>query len=125
MSADSNEIRSVLSLITTASERRPDRLLYRTLIGPKHLAEVVQKVEQITAVKETLPENMKDVAEEAKEILMKALISTTSIKGNMLQMLTTNKSEIRVNDPRVRRSVLGGLLKGDGGGGGFGGDGGY
>jgi len=120
LSDPSGEIRSVLGLITSASGRRADRLLYRTLVGPKHLAEVVQKVEQITAVKETLPENMQDVAEEAKEILIKALISTTSVKGHMLSMLTTNKSEIKVNDPRVRRSIMGGLLKQDGGG--FGGD---
>jgi len=113
------EIRSVLGLITSASERRADRLLYRTLVGPKHLAEVVQKVEQITAVKETLPETMQDVAEEAKEILIKSLISTTSVKGHMLTMLTTNKSEIKVNDPRVRRSVMGGLLRQDGGDGGY------
>jgi len=83
------------------------------------LAEVVQKVEQITAVKETLPETMQDVAEEAKEILIKSLISTTSVKGHMLTMLTTNKSEIKVNDPRVRRSVMGGLLRQDGGDGGY------
>lgn len=83
------------------------------------MAEVVQKVEQITAVKETLPENMQDVAEEAKEILIKALISTTSVKGHMLTMLTTNKSEIKVNDPRVRRSVMGGLLRDQGGDGGY------
>jgi len=115
----SEEIRSVLGLITSASGRKPERLLYRTLVGPKHLAEVVQKVEQITAVKETLPENMQDVAEEAKEILIKALISTTSVKGHMLTMLTTNKSEIKVNDPRVRRSVMGGLLRDQGGDGGY------
>lgn len=120
MSDPNGEIRSVLSLITAASGRKPERLLYRTLVGPKHLAKVVQKVEQISAVKETLPENMQDVAEEAKEILMRALISTTSVKGHMLSMLTTNKSEIKINDPRVRRSVMGGLLKQDGGG--FGGD---
>lgn len=114
MSDPSGEIRSVLGLITAASGRNPDRLLYRTLVGPKHLAEVVQKVEQITAVKETLPENMQDVAEEAKEILLRGLISTTSVKGHMLTMLTTNKSEIKVNDPRVRRQVMGGLLRGGG-----------
>lgn len=121
MSDPGGDIRSVLGLITAASGRSPERLLYRTLVGPKHLAEVVQKVELITAVKETLPENMKDVAEEAKEILIRGLISTTSVKGHMLSMLTTNKSEIRVNDPRVRKSVLGGLLRSGGsqGGGGF------
>lgn len=120
MSDPTGDIRSILSLITAASGRMPERLLYRTLIGPKHLAKVVQKVEQISAVRETLPENMKDVADEAKEILIRALISTTSVKGHMLSMLTTNKSEIKINDPRVRRSVMGGLLKQDGGG--FGGE---
>lgn len=122
MSDPAGDIRSILSLITAASGRMPERLLYRTLIGPKHLAKVVQKVEQISAVRETLPENMKDVADEAKEILIRALISTTSVKGHMLSMLTTNKSEIKINDPRVRRSVMGGLLKGGGDGGGFGGE---
>ena len=115
MSDPSGEIRSVLGLITSASGRSPERLLYRTLVGPKHLAEVVQKVEQITAIKETLPADMQDVADEAKEILTRALISTTSIKGHMLSMLTTSKSEIKVNDPRVRRQVLGGLLNKGGG----------
>jgi len=60
---------------------------------------------------------MQDVADEAKEILTRALISTTSIKGHMLQMLTTQKSEIKVNDPRARRQIMGGLLRGVGGGG--------
>lgn len=108
--SDSGEVRSILSLITSSSGKNKDRLLYRTLVGPKHLPEVVQKIEQITAVKETLPESMQDVADEAKEILERALISTTSIKGNMLQMLTTQKSVITVNDPRVKRQIAGGLL---------------
>lgn len=115
MSVDaSGEIRSVLGLITSASGKNRDRLLYRTLVGPKHLPEVVQKIEQITAVKETLPENMQDVAEEAREMLIRALIATTSIKGHMLSMLTTQKSEIKVNDPRVRKQIAGGLLRGGG-----------
>lgn len=119
----SEEIRSVLGLITASSGKNKDRLLYRTLVGPKHLPEVVQKIEMITAVKETLPESMQDVADEAKEILERALISTTSIKGAMLSMLTTHKSEIKVNDPKVRRQIAGGLLnRGSGGGGGFGDD---
>jgi len=116
VSDPSGEVRSVLGLITAASGKNRDRLLYRTLVGPKHLAEVVQKVEQITAVKETLPESMQDVAEEAKEIQIKALISTTSVKGHMLTMLTTQRSEIKVNDPRVKRQIAGGLLRGGGGG---------
>ncbi len=116
MSDPNGEVRSVLGLITSAGsgkskDERADRLLYRTLVGPKNLPTAVEKIEQITAVKETLPENMKDVAEEAKEILIKALISTTSVKGHMLSMLTTQRSEIKVNDPRMRRQVMGGLLR--------------
>jgi len=115
------EIRSVLGLILSASggKDRKDRLLYRTLVGPKNLPQAVEKIEQITAVKETLPENMQDVAEEAKEILIKALIATTSVKGHMLTMLTTSKTEVKINDPRARRQVLGGLMRGGGEGGGY------
>lgn len=119
MSDPSGEVRSVLGLITSSGgskENRADRLLYRTLVGPKNLPNAVEKIEQITAVKETLPITMQDVADEAKEILTRALISTTSIKGHMLSMLTTQKSEIKVNDPRARRQIMGGLLRGAGGG---------
>ncbi len=108
-------IRSVLSLITHASgadKNAKDRLLYRTLGGPKNLPEVVEKVEMIEAVKDTLPESMQDVALEAKEILIKSLIATTSIKGAFLTMLTTQKSEFKVTDPRMRRQIAGGILRG-------------
>lgn len=115
MSDPNGEIRSVLGLITSASGKDRDRLLYRTLVLPKHGAEVVQKIEQITAVEETLPENMRDVAREAKEMLLRALISTVSVKGHMLSMLTTSRQEIKVNDPRVRKSIAGGLLRQGGG----------
>jgi uncharacterized protein (UPF0335 family) len=115
VSDPAGEVRSVLGLITTADRKNTDRLFYRTLVGPKNLPEAVEKIEQITTVKETLPESMQDVADEAKESLMKALSSTVSVKGHFLSMLTTNKSEIKINDPKVRRQIAGGLLRNVGG----------
>jgi hypothetical protein len=56
---------------------------------------------------------MQDVALEAKEILIKSLIATTSIKGAFLTMLTTQKSEFKVTDPRMRRQIAGGILRGN------------
>ena len=72
-----------------------------------------ERVEMIEAVKDTLPESMQDVALEAKEILIKSLIATTSIKGAFLTMLTTQKSEFKVSDPRMRRQIAGGILRGN------------
>ncbi len=108
-------------MVTTASgggEKGMKRLMYRTLGGPKNLPEVVQKVEMLDAVKNTLPVSMYDVVDELKEILIDSLISTTSVKGAFLTLLTTQKSEFKINDPNLRRNLSKQILSG-------GGDGGY
>lgn len=107
----------IFGLISDASNKDPINLKYRTLFLPKHGAVVVQAVEMIQYLKPALPENLRDIAEDVYLMNEKAMISTTSIKGKMLEMLTTNKQHITMNDPRMKRGILGGSGKLFGGGG--------
>jgi len=104
----SQNVHSVLKLITEASgkdEKGRERLLIRTLNLNEKGPEVIQKIEMINAVKETLPSSMHDVCDEIKENLMLALISTSSKKAGFLTLLTTNKSEFKINDARLKKNI--------------------
>ncbi len=114
-----NNVRSVLQLLTVSSgkgERGQRRLLFRTLAGPPQLPEVVQKIEMLQSIKETLPKSMWDVVDDIYDQLINALISTTSVKGATLTMLTTQKSEFKVNHPALKRAISNRFIGGGGGG---------
>jgi len=113
-----NNVRSVLQLLTISSgkgERGQRRLLFRTLAGPPQLPETVQKVEMLQSIRETLPKQMHDVVDDIYDQLINSLISTTSIKGATLQMLTVQKSEFKVNHPALKRAVSNRFLNPQGG----------
>jgi hypothetical protein len=105
-------IRSVFSLIASADEKRPERTFYRTINGPKNLPEAVTQIELLEMVIKTSNDNDdNEVAKDAKEVLLKALTSTTSIKGNQLGMITTQRSQINVNDNRVKRGFMNSMIR--------------
>lgn len=109
---DNVNIRSVFSLIAMADEKQSDRSFYRTLNGPKNLPEVVSAIEMLNMViKASDDDDENDVAKEALEVLKKALTSTTSIKGNQLTMITTQRSQINVNDNRIKRGAIQSLIR--------------
>lgn len=100
-------IRSAFSLIAIADEKQADRSFYRTLHGPKNLPETVTQIELLNMViKASDGDDDNEVAKEAMEVLKKGLTATTSIKGNQLSMITTQRSQINVNDNRVKRGFL-------------------
>ena len=98
-------------MIGQASEQKPDRLFYRTLFGTKELPRAVIDIEFLTFIQPTLPKPLQEVAEGMSDIFIKSLTATTSIKGQMLNVLTTHKSQISVTNPAMRKNVLGNLIK--------------
>ena len=108
---DRPNIASVFSFINSASKQDEDRIKYRALVAPKHIAKVVHTIEKITMLRETLDAGQKDICSWVLAILDKSLISTTSIKGHTLSMLTTNKSVVQINDPRIKKSTFGNLMR--------------
>jgi len=110
MSAPENiNIRSVFSLLSVADEKKPERSFYRTLTGPAILPEVVQQIEMLNLIIKSSGDDDNEVAKDTLEVLKNALTSLTSIKGQQMNMLTTQKSQINVNDNRVRRGFMNSL----------------
>lgn len=112
------QLHTLYGMISEASEKKPDRLFYRTLFGSKELPMSVIDIEYLSFITPTLPEPLQAVSNGLKDIFMKSLTSTTSIKGQMMNVLTTHKSRIEVTNPAARKNVLGNLVKGQMGGGG-------
>src|SRR3990167_9883573 len=100
-------------MINEASNKDPEKLHYRLLNLPKNGIKVVQTIEQLNIIKETLPPELKELCKEMMGTLQKTLIATTSIKGWGLAQLTTSKSRIEINDPRARRQAYGNIFRGD------------
>lgn len=112
----SEQLSTIYGMIGQASEQKPDRLFYRTLFGTKFLPNAVIDIEYMGFISPTLPEPLQKVADGLGDIFIKSLTSTTSIKGQMLNVLTTHKSQISVSNPAMRKNVLGNLIKQQGGG---------
>jgi len=113
----SEQLSTIYGMIGQASEQKPDRLFYRTLFGTKELPRAVIDIEFLTSITPTLPKPLQEVAQGMEDIFIKSLTATTSIKGQMLNVLTTHKSQISVSNPNMRKNVLGNLIKQQGGGG--------
>ena len=114
----SANVTSVLKLITSSAgndERGQERILLRTLNLPQKGPEVIQKIEMLDCVRETLPPSMHDVVDEIKENLLKSLISTSSLRAGFLTLLTTQKSEFKINNPQMRKNVVQNLIRHGGG----------
>jgi len=117
----SEQLSTIYGMIGQASENKPDRLFYRTLFATKELPSAVIDIEYLKFIAPTLPAALKEVTDGLQDIFIKSLTSTTSIKGQMLNVLTTHKSRIEVSNPNMRKNVLGNLIK-QGGGDSMGGD---
>lgn len=109
---DQTSIMSVFGMINEASDKDAEKLHYRLLNLPKNGIKVVQTIEQLNIIKETLPPELEALCKEMISTLQKTLIATTSIKGWGLQQLTTSKSRIEINDPRARRQAMGQIFGG-------------
>jgi len=116
MSEQQKLFTSIFSLINSASKADPERLKYRFLFAPKQIAKVVENIEDLKVLRGGLDEDQQKIVDDMLEQLDKALISTTSIKGQMLSMLTTSKSIVQISDPRAKKQVLGNLMRGGQGG---------
>jgi len=112
----SEQLSTIYGMIGQASEGKSDRLFYRTLFGTKELPRAVIDIEFLEFIVPTLPKPLQEVAKGIQDIYLKSLTSTTSIKGQMLNVLTTHKSQISVTSPNMRKNVLGNLIKQQGGG---------
>ena len=106
----------IFGFISAGSRGSPEKIKFRTLDAPKHIPEAVEKLERLRYLQPALPPDIAAIAEDTYDMFENALISTTSIKGATLKMLTTNKQQIQVSDPRIKRGVLGGAGKFLGGG---------
>jgi hypothetical protein len=118
VSAAAIDIQSIYGLLNIASGKDPTKLMYRTLNLPKNSAINIFIIEGVDLIKSTLPEGCRDAIDDIKDAFDKSLISTTSINGKTLDMLTTNRQKVEVNNPNVRRGFMQSLGKrpDDGGG---------
>ncbi len=109
-------MQTIYGMISDASERKSDRLFYRTLFGTKQLPLTVIDIEFLKFVTPTLPKLLQGISEDLQDIFIKSLTSTTSINGQMLNVLTTNRSRIEVTNPATRKNMLNNLVRQAGGG---------
>jgi len=98
-------------LINAASDKDPDKLIYRTLHLPKNAPQAIYDIEAPNIIMATLPEGIQKALKELINVHKKALISTTSINSGMMNMLTTNRQRIEVNNPLARKSFADRILK--------------
>ncbi|MBM3910327.1 MAG: hypothetical protein FJ356_01605 [Thaumarchaeota archaeon] len=100
-----------IQLISEA--RVHDDFLYRTLLGNKLLPHVVYQLEHFTILYDVVNDVRRRTLEKFSRIHRNTLISTTSIDGKMLQILT--ESRIRhMTEVRAAKKNFGGGLFGGG-----------
>ena len=109
------QMQTIYGMISEASERKADRLFYRTLFGTKQLPLAVIDIEYLKFITPTLPPPLRELSTDLTDIFVKSLTSTTSIKGQMMNVLTTNKSKIEVSNPATRKNMLNNLVRQAGG----------
>ena len=111
-----DQMQTIYGMISDASERKSDRLFYRTLFGTKMLPYVVIDIEYLKFITPTLPTILQELSTDLQDIFIKSLTSTTSINGQMMNVLTTNRSRIEVSNPATRKNMLNNLVRQAGGG---------
>ena len=109
---ETGPLTSVFALINSASNKKPRKLMLRILNLPRQAPKVVEAIEQIPLLKNTLPTELHEMCEDILESLENPLIASTSIKGWGLSQLTTNKTRIDVNNPQARKQAMGHLFGG-------------
>lgn len=112
MSEQVKAFSSIFGLLNSASKADPNRLKYRLLFAPKHIAKVVDGIEGIQVLRGGLDLEQQKICDDFLEKFDKDLISTTSIKGQTMSALTTSKSVVTISDPRAKKQILGNLMRG-------------
>lgn len=105
-----------IQLLTEALDRKD--FLYRTLFGTKYLPQVVNQIEMITMYYPIVNATRRVTIGMFYELYKNTLISTTSIDGKTMNLLTETRIKHTSEDRHIRQD------KGGGGGGmpgGFGG----
>lgn len=110
-----DQMQTIYGMISDASEKKSDRLFYRTLFGTKQLPMSVIDIEYLKFITPTLPKALQEISIDLQDIFIKSLTSTTSIRGQMLNVLTTNRSRIEVANPATRKNMMNNLLRQAGG----------
>ena len=110
---ETGPLTSVFALINSASNKKPRKLMLRVLNLPRQAPKVVEAIEQIPLLKNTLPKDLHEMCDDILESLENPLIASTSIKGWGLSQLTTNKTRIDVNNPQARKQAMGQLFGSD------------
>jgi len=110
VSADRQNFSSIFGLLNSSSKANPEYLKYRTMFLPKHAAKAVLRLEKLALLRNALDPRQQKTVDVIDGMFTKALLATTSIKGYTTSMLVTNKSEIRISDPRAKRQVLGNIM---------------
>jgi len=109
-------MQTIYGMISDASEKKADRLFYRTLFGTKQLPLAVIDIEYLRFITPTLPKLLQEISVDLQDIFLKSLTATTSISGQMMNVLTTNRSRIEVSNPATRKNMLHNLVRQAGGG---------
>ena len=104
-----------IQLITEAREH--DDFLYRTLFGNKSLPHVVYQIEHFTILFDIVNAVRRNTLQKFAQLHRNTLISTTSINGQTLNMLT----ETRIKHTTESKAAKKGFSMPSGGGGGQGG----
>ena len=89
-----------------------ERSKYLLMVGPKDFPSIVTKIEEVNSLRDSLPDALKGLVSTITEPLIRALMSTPSIKGGMLNMMTTQRAEYKFTDPGAKRGILSAMQNG-------------
>jgi len=102
-----------IQLISEASRRKD--FMYRTLFGNKHLPHVAYQIEHLTLLYPIVNRVRRRTLEMFYDVHRNTLISTTSIDGKTMNLLTETRIKHSTEGAQAKKGILGG---GGGGGGG-------
>ena len=104
-----------IQLITEAREH--DDFLYRTLFGNKSLPHVVDQIEHFTILFDIVPAIRRNTLMKFAQLHRNTLISTTSINGQTLNLLTETRIKHTTESKAAKKGFS--MPSGQGGGGGM------
>lgn len=102
----------VIQLLSESGVRKD--FLYRTLFGTKQLPHVVHQIEHLTLLFAVVNPIRRQTLQGFYDVYKNTLISTTSIDGKTMQVLTETRIKQTVEDRSPAKKIMGG-----GGGGGM------
>ena len=103
----------VIQMLSEASTRKD--FLYRTLFGTKMLPHVVHQIEHLTMLFPVVNSIRRKTLEGFYDVYRNTLISTTSIDGKTMNVLTETRIKQTMSDQSPIKKAIGGA----GGGGGM------